>query len=41
LSLLLVLILTPIGFSPGTPVFPSPQKTNTSKFLFDLGGVPN
>ena len=26
LSLLLVLYLTPRGFSPGTPVFPSPQK---------------
>ena len=27
LSLLLVLSLAPRGFSPGTPVFPSPQKT--------------
>ena len=26
LSLLLVLILAPRGFSPATPVFPSPQK---------------
>ena len=26
LSLLLVLSLAPRGFSPGTPVFPSPQK---------------
>ena len=26
LSLLLVLFLTPGGFSPGTPAFPSPQK---------------
>ena len=26
LSLLLALILAPRGFSPGTPVFPSPQK---------------
>ena len=26
LSLLLVLSLVPRGFSPGTPVFPSPQK---------------
>ena len=26
LSLLLVLVLAPGGFSPGTPVFPSPQK---------------
>ena len=24
------------GFSPGTPVFPSPAKSNTSKLLFDL-----
>jgi len=24
--LLLVLVLAPRGFSPGTPVFPSPQK---------------
>ena len=31
LSLLLVLVLAPRGFSPGTPVFPSPQK-----FQFDL-----
>ena len=26
LSLLLVLVLAPTGFSPSTPVFPSPQK---------------
>ena len=26
LSLLLVLVFVPRGFSPGTPVFPSPQK---------------
>ena len=26
LSMLLVLVLAPRGFSPGTPVFPSPQK---------------
>ena len=26
LSFLLVLVLDPRGFSPGTPVFPSPQK---------------
>ena len=26
LSLLLVLVLAPRGFSPGSPVFPSPQK---------------
>ena len=30
LSLLLVLSLTPRGFSPGTPVFPSPQKPTLS-----------
>ena len=32
LRLLLVLSLAPRGFSWGTPVFPSPQKTNTSEF---------
>ena len=36
LSLLLVLFLAPRGFSPCTPVFPSPQKTGISKFQFDL-----
>ena len=37
LSLLLVLYSAPRGFSPGTPVFPSPQsKTNISKFQFDV-----
>ena len=36
LSLLLVLSLAPRGFSLDTPVFPSPQKTSTSKFQFDL-----
>ena len=30
LSLLLVLSFTPRGFSPGTPVFPSPQKPTFS-----------
>ena len=30
LSLLLVLPLAPRGFSPGTPVFPSPQKPTFS-----------
>ena len=35
LSLLLVLVLAPRGFSPGTPVFPSPQKP-ISKFQFNL-----
>ena len=37
LSLLLVLSLAPRGFSPGTPVFPSPQKptfpnTNSTRY---------
>ena len=35
LSLLLVLFSAPRGFSPGTPVFPSPQKPTLSKFQFD------
>ena len=35
LSLLLVLSFAPRGFSPGTPVFPSPQKPNFSNFQFD------
>ena len=35
LSLLLVLSSAPRGFSRGAPVFPSPQKTNISKFQFD------
>ena len=40
LSLLLVLSLAPRGFSPGTPVFPSPQKqtfsnSNSSRNLVD------
>ena len=35
LSLLLVLSFAPRGFSPGTPVFPSPQKPSISKFQFD------
>ena len=43
LSLLLVLVLAPRGFSaPGTLIFPSSQKlTNVSKFKFDLECVPN
>ena len=41
LSLLLVLVLAPRGFSPGTPVLPSPENTNASKFQFDRGGAPN
>ena len=32
LSLLLVLVLAPRGFSPGSPVFPSPQKPTFSIF---------
>ena len=40
LSLLLVLSLAPRGFSPGTPVFPSPQKptspnSNSTRNLVD------
>ena len=34
LSLLLVLVLAPRGFSPVTPVFPSPQKPTFSNFNF-------
>ena len=33
LSLLLVLVLAPRGFSPGTPVFPSPQKPTFPNYL--------
>ena len=49
LSLLLVLYSAPRGFSPGTPVFPSPQKPtfpnsnsiwNARTFLNELLGVP-
>ena len=40
LSLLLVLFSAPRGFSPGTPVFPSPSKTNISKFQFDPDAGP-
>ena len=41
LSLLLVLSFAPRGFSPGTPVFPSPQKKfNISKFHFDQESDP-
>ena len=35
LSLLLVVSFALRGFSPVTPVLPSPQKTNISKFQFD------
>ena len=38
LSLLLVLVLAPRGFSPGSPVFHSPQKQTFPNF--DLVGVP-
>ena len=33
-NLLLAVSFAPRGFSPGTPVFPSPQKTNIIKFPF-------
>ena len=38
LGLLLVLVLVPRGFSPGTPVFPSPQKPTSpnSNSIFSL-----
>ena len=35
LSLLLVLSLAPRGFSPGTPVFPTPQKPTFSNSNLD------
>ena len=35
MPVLLVLFSAPRGFSPGTPVFPSPQKPTLSKFQFD------
>ena len=44
LSLLLVLILAPRFFSPGTLVFPPSSKTDISKFQFNqefLEGHPN
>ena len=34
-SLLLVLFSAPRVVSSGTPIFPSPKKTNTSKFQLD------
>ena len=40
MRLLLVLYSAPRGFSPGSPVFPSPQKPtfpSISKFQFDPG----
>ena len=41
LSLLLVLVLAPRGFSPGTPVFPSPQKSTfpNSNSIRNLGAT--
>ena len=36
MSLLLVLVLAPRGFSPGPPFFLPSSKTNISKFQFDL-----
>ena len=36
LSLLLVIVVAPRGFSPGTDGFPLSSKTNISKFQFDL-----
>ena len=41
LSLLLVLILAPGGFSPGTLVFPFPQKPTLLNSKFNLESVPN
>ena len=38
-ELWLILVLALRGFSPNTPVFPSPKKTNISKFQFDLESV--
>ena len=35
LSLLLVLSLVPRGFSPGTPVFPSPPNSNSTRNQVD------
>ena len=40
LSVLLVLVLDPSDFSLVSPVFPSPQKTNISKFQLNLEGHP-
>ena len=41
MSLLLVIVFAPRGFSLCTPVFPLSSKTNISKFQFDLEGYPN
>ena len=39
LSLLLVLVLAPRGFSPGTPVFPSPQKPTLLNYSISIWKV--
>ena len=43
LSLLLVLYSAPRGFSPGTPVFPSPQKPtcSNSNLILECTGISN
>ena len=43
LSLLLVLCSAPRGFSPGTPVFPSPQKSTSrnSNSILECTGISN
>ena len=41
LSLLLALSLAPRGFSPGTPVFPSPQKPTFPNSNSTRNLVPN
>jgi len=40
LSLLLVLVLAPRGFSPGNPVFPSPQKPTFANSISMLEESP-
>ena len=39
LSLLLVLVLAPRGFSPGTLISPSPLKTNNSNSMWEVSQV--
>ena len=39
LSLLFVLVLAPRGFSPGTPVFPSPQKIPNSNSIWKVSPI--
>ena len=41
LSLLLVVFSAPRGFSPGTPVFPSPQKPTFPNSNSSLESVPD